>query len=730
MQRLLLVSNRLPVTVEKRKGSLKYHSSVGGLATGLSSFYQDRNSIWIGWCGLSSSTLDSRTKKTIESTLFNEHANVPIFLSKKDVRLFYSGFCNRTLWPLFHYFTQFAAYDKEAWESYVHVNKLFSQAVLKIAKKDDIIWIHDYHLMLLPKLLRDKLPQAHIGFFLHIPFPSYEIFRLLPWRTEILEGLLGSDLIGFHTYDYVRHFMSSVRRVLGHEHAFGQITAENRLIKVDAFPMGIDFDKYANADIKGAWVEDIHTHCDPQYGCKVILSVDRLDYTKGIPQRLKAFDRFLEKYPEYKRRVNLIMVAVPSRTGVEAYMRLKQQVDELVGRINGKHGTINWMPVWYYYRFLPFDNIVSLYNNADVALVTPLRDGMNLIAKEYIAAKKDARGVLILSEMAGAMTELAEAIIVNPNNKEEVADALEEALTLSENERFTRNQIMRNRLKRYNITAWAMDFTSRLDQTKSEQKAIGTKQINKTNQQALVEAYEKGKNRLIFLDYDGTLVPFAGNPEAAKPDSLLLNLLQKLVQSQQNEVILISGRDRETLDKWFGHLNIGLTAEHGVWIKKNRKTWKLVEPMQDDWKEEIRPILELYVDRTPRSILEDKSYSMVWHYRRTSPELGMVRVRELKEDLLHLTSNLNLMVMDGNKVLEIKSGGINKGRAAHHWLSGKQWDFTLAIGDDWTDEDLFEALPESAFTIKVGHSMSKAKFYVDDYLNVRELLTVLTDGFK
>jgi len=726
MKRLLLVSNRLPITIEKRKGEFNYHQSVGGLATGLASFYKNYDSLWIGWCGLTSNSMDSNIKKEIETTLLNKYKSIPTFLSRNDLKMFYSNFCNRTLWPLFHYFLDYAVYDKDSWESFKHVNKLFSQAVLEVAKPNDIIWIHDYHLMLLPKLLREKLPNAQIGFFLHIPFPSYEVFRLLPWRNEILEGLFGADLIGFHTYDYVRHFMSSARRLLGYEHAFGQLTVDHRVVKVDAFPMGINYKKYANAKIKPEWLKEVTSHCDLGGECKIILSVDRLDYTKGIPQRLEAFDHFLTKYPEHKKKVTLIMIAVPSRTSVLTYRLLKQQVDELVGRINGKHGTMGWMPVWYHYRFIPFENITALYNLADVALVTPLRDGMNLIAKEYVAAKKDNKGVLILSEMAGAMSELAEAIIVNPNSKDEVADAIEEALNLSDDEKIENNEIMKNRLMRYNVVAWAKDFINSLDKIKDQQREIGTKRLTRLKMRAMLKYYKKSENRLIFLDYDGTLVPFAKKPEKAKPDDELLHLLQKLIKDRKNEVILVSGRDRRCLDNWFGHLNIGLTAEHGIWIKTNRKTWQLIEPMQNDWMGKIRPILEFYVDRTPGSFIEKKSYSLVWHYRRTSDELGLVRARELMEDLLHLTSNLNLMVLEGSKVIEIKTGGINKGKAASKWLSKAEWDFLLAIGDDWTDEDLFDAMPDEAYTIKVGTAMSKAKYSLTDHIDVRELLKELT----
>lgn len=723
MHRLLLVSNRLPITIEKRKDVLNFRQSVGGVATGLSAFYQSYNSIWTGWCGLTSDSLDHHTKKEITTRLRSDYNSYPTFLSKKDVRLFYSGFCNRTLWPLFHYFSDYAVYDNDLWESYEHVNKLFSQNILKITKPDDTIWIHDYHLMLLPKLLKEKLPQSQIGFFLHIPFPSFEVFRLLPWRKEILEGILGADLIGFHTYDYVRHFTSSIRRLLGYECTFGQVTVGHRIVKIDAFPMGIDYDRFSKAVIDLEWAKKIYSQVEA--GCKIILTVDRLDYTKGIPKRLEAFDLFLEKYQEYKKKVTLIMVAVPTRTSVETYRRLKQKVDELVGRINGKHGTIDWTPVVYLYRFLPFEKIVTLYNMADIALVTPLRDGMNLIAKEYVASRRGSRGVLVLSEMAGAINELAEAIVVNPNNRQEVAESMKEALKMSEEEQIERNTTMKRRLQRYNVSTWANDFMNSLSQIKSLQQEIASKTLTPKDKELLIDDYLQSESRLIFLDYDGTLVPFAEKPEMAKPDKDISHVLEMLNRDTKNKVVIISGRDKNTLEGWFDHLNICLSAEHGGWIKEKNGEWIMVEPLQSDWKEEVRPMLELYVDRTPGSFVEDKSFSLVWHYRKADPELGSLRAWELKEALLDLTDGLDLVVSEGSKVIEIKNGEINKGIAALHWASKKSWDFILAIGDDWTDEDLFKVLPDPAYSIKVGLGMSKARFYLANHLEVRELLKEL-----
>lgn len=725
MNRLLLVSNRLPVTIEKRKGEYQFRQSVGGLATGLRSVCHSYKTTWIGWCGLPRDRLDAKIIREIELRLMTEVSSFPLFLYKKDIQRYYHGFSNKTIWPLFHYFTEYVVYDKELWESYVRINHEFCEAILKIADKEDVIWVHDYHLMLLPQLLREQLPDTPIGFFLHIPFPSFEIFRLLPWRKEILKGLLGADLIGFHTYDYVRHFLSSVRRILGYEHTFGQISAGNRIVKVDAFPLGIDYDWFANAKEEPETRREISRLLRKKGHRKIILSVDRLDYTKGILQRLESFDLFLEKYPEYKENVTLILIAVPSRTGVDTYFELKKKVDELVGRINGKHGIIGWVPVWYLYRSLPIQILAAFYYIADVALVTPLRDGMNLISKEYIATKSDMPGVLILSEMAGAATELGEALIVNPNNKEAVADKIKEALELPPEEQIARNIEMQKRLRRYNAVHWSKDFMDRLCTLKKLQSKFLERKLSQEIKKQIVNDYKKSRNCLFLLDYDGTLIEFAEKPEKAQPDYELLKQLDALSRATNNEVVIISGRDKDTLDKWFGSLNLGLIAEHGVWYKERSGDWTTLEPMRSDWKDEIRPILQLYVDRTPGSFLEEKDYSLVWHYRRTVPDLAEVRVRELKDALINFTENLNLSVLEGNKVIEIKSPGITKGVAALRWISKKQWDFILAVGDDLTDEDMFAVLPEHAYSIKVGLSPSQAKYTAESVGEVRLLLKEL-----
>lgn len=721
-EKIIFVSNRLPVTIEKKGGGFTYRRSVGGLATGLGSFYQSYDSMWVGWAGINRDAISGAERETIEKTLKEQYGSIPIFLSKTDVKLFYYGFCNKTIWPLFHYFPNYTVYDERHWKAYKKVNEIFCDVIVDVADQEDTIWIHDYQLMLLPGLVREKMPHSKIGFFLHIPFPSFEIFRLLPWRKELAEGLLGADLIGFHTYDYVRHFLSSIRRLSGYEHTLGQINTADRVIRVDAFPMGIDYERYSGASEDLAVKKEMSKIQKKVGDNKIILSVDRLDYTKGIIKRLEAFDHFLHKNPKYHEKVTLILVAVPSRTGVETYMLLKKELDELIGKINGEHGRIGWVPVWYLYRDLPFHTLAALYYLADVALVTPIRDGMNLIAKEYLATKRNKEGVLILSGMAGAVHELGEAIIVNPNNTDQVSSALEEALIMSVEEQIERNTPMQQRLQRYNVIRWAQDFFERLNTVREHQKKMNERMLTSHIRKKLIDDYRGAKNRLILLDYDGTLTSFSAKPEKAVPDNEIINLLQSLANDSKNEVVIISERDKKTLEKWFGNIGVHLIGEHGVWVKKKNEQWNKIEHLRHEWKEEIRPIFENYMDRTPGSFIEEKDYSLAWYYRKAEPDLAYVRVNELKETLLHLTENLNVGIIEGNKVVEIKNSEVNKGRAVQYWLLEREWDLIMAVGDDSADEELFIALPQSAYTIKVGLGLSQALYNIPSVNNVRKLL--------
>ena len=723
MARIIIVSNRLPITIDRKEGELIYHPSAGGLATGLSSLDKSIEKIWVGWPG---KPVDDEMERESITYQFQKDGMVPIFLTNQEVELYYEGFSNKTIWPHFHYFTQFTNYEDKYWICYRTVNRRFAEIVAKQVKDGDMVWVHDYQLMLVPGMLREMFPDLSIGFFLHIPFPSYEIFRNLPWRSELLEGMLGSDLIGFHTFGYMRHFLSAVYRIRGIEHNLGKLTIKNRSVNVDVFPMGIDYQKFAFPEENGSPTEEVKAIQSYSQQTKLILSIDRLDYTKGIPERIKAYEQFLKRNPKYHGKVSLIMVVVPSRAGVDQYQQLKEEIDELVGRINAENGTFNWIPIRYYYRSFAFDSLVAMYQAAHIALITPLRDGMNLVAKEFIASKQEGRtGVLIISEMAGAANDLPEAITINPNDSNDIERALIKALEMPLEEQRAALDEMQKRLKRYDVKHWANNFMRQQMETKKFQEDRQTKLLNESTRERMVAAYQKAENRLLFFDYDGTLVGFKNDPAAASPDQQLHDMLIRFHRQEGTDVVIISGRDRYTLEQWLGETGIEIVSEHGVWLWDGNE-WHLNENVLDAWKPTVMPILENLVERTPGSFIEEKDYTLAWHYRQIDNELGANRVREIRDELVYLTANHNLQVLEGNKVVEIRNAGIDKGKAASRWLKRQDWDFVLAIGDDHTDEDTFRAMPQTAYTIKVGLNRTDARYKVHSVEEARDVLEQLS----
>ncbi|NML66059.1 bifunctional alpha,alpha-trehalose-phosphate synthase (UDP-forming)/trehalose-phosphatase [Hymenobacter sp. RP-2-7] len=720
MSRTIIVSNRLPTKVIRTEDDLTFQPSEGGLATGLGSVYRTGGNLWIGWPGLFVG--DAVEEAYIDTALAADHM-APVFLTEGEIRDFYEGFSNSTLWPTFHYFSEFATYEQAHWDAYVAVNEKFCAAVLEHAGPDDTIWVHDYQLLLLPELLRRARPEATIGFFLHIPFPSQELIRVLPWRAELLRGMLGADLIGFHTYGYMRHFLSAVTHVLGLPAQNGQIETPTRSVRVDAFPMGIDYERFAQAATAEATLAHVAEYREALRDTRVILSIDRLDYTKGIAQRLRAFNLLLERYPEWRGQVSLIMLVVPSRDQVAQYAALKEEIDELVGRINAQYRTMSWNPILYFYRSLPLEELAALYHLAEVALVTPMRDGMNLVAKEYVASRTDQRGVLILSERAGAARELSDALLVNPTDLHQLTETMHDALVMPEAEQLARISAMQELVRRYNVFAWTRLFMNQLTYTKMKQQTLAPEMLTEPATAKLAEAFRAAEGtRLLLLDYDGTLMPFFADPKQAKPDQELRLLLRALTELPRTQVVIISGRDRNTLQEWLGHLPLGFVAEHGVWLRDTEGDWELMQPLRSDWKRELRPVLELYVARTAGSFIEEKDYSLVWHYRRADADLGEVRARELLSHLAFMTANTDLQVMEGHKVLEIKNAGINKGAGAARWLARTEPGFVLTLGDDRTDEDTFRAMPPEAYTVRVGLARSLARYNLATVAEVRQLL--------
>ncbi len=724
VSKTIIVSNRLPIKITADENGYALQPSEGGLATGLASIHARGNNRWIGWPG--TSIEDPQQKAKFTETL-HQRRLVPLFLDEEEIKGFYEGFSNEVLWPIFHYIPNYANYDLQNWKTYVSVNEKFLNLILQEADPQDTIWIHDYQLLLLPGMLRKALPDASIGFFQHIPFPSQELFRLIPWRKELLEGMLGADLLGFHTFDDVRHFISSATRLTPTNNNANRLEVDGRAVVSEPFPMGIDSQRFADLSSNEAVLQRVSELRSNFDGQKIVLSIDRLDYSKGIPQRLEAFELFLRENPTFHKKVTLYMIVVPSRDTVPQYRDLKDQIDRLVGHINAKYGTYDWYPVAYFYHGYPVEEISALYSVADVCLVTPMRDGMNLVSKEYIASRKEDTGVLILSEMAGAAKELIDAIIVNPNNIHDIRNALLAALNMPIAEMKKRMRSMRDIVFKFTVQHWATLFMNRLEEIKNVQSTTKARLVGASIEEQILTQYENANSRLLLLDYDGTLVGFQDDIDKASPDEELYRLLDTLEADFLNHLVIISGRKHSTLEKWFHGRAYSLVAEHGVWTKEPGMDWRLKSGLSSSWKDEVGSLMEMFADRTPGAFVEEKSFSLAWHYRKVQRDLGPLRAHELIDSLRDYSATYGLQLLDGDKVVEIRSAEVNKGRATLDILHDNRYDFILSIGDDRTDEDTFLVLPPDACTIKVGTEVSAAKFYLKQQSDVRALLKKLVD---
>ncbi len=705
--KIIIISNRLPLKIVEENGKYEVISSPGGLSTGLDSLEVVYERAWVGWPGMYME--DGEDKKQIDEKLKDKNYK-PVYLTPDQIEKYYEGYSNSVLWPLCHYFPSFIHYENEYWDAYKEVNALFCKAALSIIEPGDIVWVQDYQLMLLPNMLREEMPDIAIGYFHHIPFPSYELFRTLSQSADLLKGLLGADLIGFHTHNYMRHFISAVYRVLKLDCNLDEIQLDDRVVDVDAFPMGINYERYHNA-IQDAGIRKRAEELRKSLGKgKLMLAVDRLDYTKGIPMRLDAFNVLMEHYPEYRGKVSLVMIVSPSRDNVDIYSQLKNRVDKMVGAINGRFSTLDWTPVYYFYRSFQFEELVAFYRLSDIALVTPLRDGMNLVAKEYLATKKDEPGVLVLSEMAGASIELSDALIVNPTNVREIEQAMVNALRMPIEEQRNRMVSMQAIISEQTVEQWAKDFIDELQQVREKNILQHRKIVNQDNFVRIKADYDNAQKRLILLDYDGTLAPFKNNPHDAFPTLELLRLLSKLSEDKANKIVISSGRDRHTLEKWLGHLPLDLAAEHGAFYKERGEWHKKLDKII--WDKEILEVIQHIAKRTPRSKIEIKDTALVWHYRDVDNWLADLRVTQLINALINPCSRHNLQIMKGNKIVEVKNSSVTKGSEALRLLGNDTYDFIMAIGDDTTDEDMFMALPEEAVTIKVGRNSNVAKYNI------------------
>lgn len=721
-KRTIIISNRLPIRIEKHNGELLFLPSEGGLATGLGSIYKQGNNVWIGWPGY------IPENKAEEKLIIDKLAPlnlIPIFLSKEELQGYYEGFSNEILWPIFHYRLSYAVFDKEYWMFYKQVNQRFSEAALALSLNlKDEVWIHDYQLMLLPQLIRQHHELVSIGYFQHIPFPADEIFRCIPWRDELLEGLLGADLVAFHTYNDAQHFLNSCINILGLSYTNNSVHLRDRNIYVEVFPMGIDFDKFDNLAQDPIIQEKSKSLKQNFRNRKIILSVDRLDYSKGITERLEAYENLLQVYPELRDKVVLYMLVVPSRDTVDQYKALLDEIDRMVGHINAVYGLNEWTPIAYFYNSLPVEELVALYVAADICLVTSLRDGMNLVCKEYVACKAHRTdGVLILSELAGAAKELTESIQINPNAIDDITQAIHLAIYMPADEQQKRMQKNVEIVKKFNIYHWVKIFFIRLREIKSIQKKRITRKIQPELRETLVKQYRSAKKRLFFLDYDGTLIGFEKDAESATPTSRIYKLLDELKDPAANQIVIISGRPHTDLDRWFGTKPYFLVAEHGAWSNYPEHRWTSKPDLSTRWKIPVRRIMHRLSYMTPGAVIEEKTYSLVWHYRRVQVGLASMRSQELIESLRYLLPQYGLQLLIGDKVIEVKNSELNKGTAAMDIVNHFKPDFIFAIGDDSTDEDMFFELPNTAVTVKVGSKSSAARYYVEDQEEAVEFLS-------
>lgn len=720
MPNLIIVSNRLPVSVKRTDGKLEVYPSSGGLATGLAGYTKRPGTKWIGWPGLPSDDLTETDKAEIARRL-KRYRCYPVFLTKKQIDQFYNGYSNGVLWPLFHDLKIEAGNSRPNWEAYHKVNALFTEETLRLSTPGSTIWVHDYQLLLMPSMLRAERPRDRIGFFLHIPFPEAEPLLTHPHAKTLLSGMLGADLVGFHTAGYTRHFLDSCTEAeLGTRNG-NQILLTGRTVQATEFPMGIDYGKFA-ATSKQRKVQAEYRKLQRKYaGLKVIATVDRLDPTKGFVERLEAYRELLEQNPQLHRKIVMVMLAIPSREGIAAYRRLRQQVETLIDDINDRYGTRNWQPIEYLYQTLPFEQLTALYRRADVAFVAPVRDGMNLVAKEYLASQPDQKGVLVLSRTAGAAAELKDAIQVDPSRPTTMLGGLTKALNLSTKELRRRTTTMQRHLRTFTVQTWADSFMKRLQEPRTV-KRPWVRNVTESVGRQIVHDYRSSGLRLFLLDYDGVLHGFERDPATAKPSRRVIQLLQRLSHDPLNEVMIVSGRSKADLQEWFGDLPVTLAAEHGALLRrKGGKNWHHMSSSGTEWQQPVSVLFKRYAAQTPGALIEQKEWALVWHYRTASPYYAQKNLVALRRQLKPLAKAYGLQILEGNKILEVRPDDVSKRHAAQEWLL-LDHDFILCIGDDTTDEDMFAVMPPHAYSVKVGRGQTHARFRLKNVDAVLRLL--------
>ncbi|KAM1008377.1 hypothetical protein ACFX19_004896 [Malus domestica] len=781
--RIIIVANQLPVKAKRRpdnKGwsfSWDEDSLVLQLKDGLP---EDMEVLYVGSLSVE---VDSNEQDDVSALLLDRFKCVPAFLPPDILSKFYHGFCKQHLWPLFHYMLPFSAthggrFDRSLWEAYVAANKIFSQRVIEVINpEDDYVWIHDYHLMVLPTFLRRMFNRLRMGFFLHSPFPSSEIYRTLPVREEILKALLNADLIGFHTFDYARHFLSCCSRMLGLEYQSkrGYIGLDyfGRTVGIKIMPVGIHMGQIESV-LKLADKEWRVGELKQQFeGKTVLLGVDDMDIFKGVNLKLLAMEQMLKQHPKWQGKAVLVQIANPARGRGKDLEETQAEIQASIKRINENFGRTGYEPIVFIDRPVSLSERVAYYTIAECVVVTAVRDGMNLIPYEYIVCRQGnslsdsnsehsgpKKSMLVVSEFIGCSPSLSGAIRVNPWNIESTAEAMNEAISMVEPEKQLRHEKHYRYVSTHDVAYWSRSVFQDMERTCKEHfrrrcwgigLGFGFRVIaldpnfRKLTIDRIVSAYLRSKNRAILLDYDGTVMPQTSINKS--PSQEVISLINTLCGDVKNTVFVVSGRGRDSLSKWFSLCKkLGIAAEHGYFVRWSAdKDWEVCGQSNDfGWIQIAEPVMKLYTEATDGSSIETKESALVWHHRDADPGFGSSQAKELLDHLESVLANEPVAVKSGQYIVEVKPQGVSKGVVAEKIFTsmhqtGKQADFVLCVGDDRSDEDMFEIIGSartngvlssntSVFACTVGQKPSKAKYYLDDPGDVIAMLYALADA--
>ncbi|CAN1809194.1 Probable alpha,alpha-trehalose-phosphate synthase [UDP-forming] 7 [Linum perenne] len=774
--RIIIVANQLPVKAKRRPDNKGWSFSWDDdslLLQCKDGFHEDMEVIYVGSLRVD---VDPSEQDDVSQLLLDKFKCVPAFLPPDILARFYHGFCKQHLWPLFHYMLPFSAehggrFDRSLWEAYVAANKIFSQRVIEVINpEDDYVWIHDYHLMVLPTFLRRRFTRLRMGFFLHSPFPSSEIYRTLPVREEILKALLNADLIGFHTFDYARHFLSCCSRMLGLEYQSkrGYIGLEyyGRTIGIKIMPVGIHMGQ----------IENVLRHADNEWRVKelkqqfegktVLLGVDDMDIFKGLNLKLLAMEQMLKQHPKWQGRAVLVQIANPARGRGKDLEEVQAEIQESCKRINETFGRPGYEPVIFVDRPVSLSERAAYYNVAECVVVSAVRDGMNLTPYEYIVCRQGVsssssssessvpkKSMLIVSEFIGCSPSLSGAIRVNPWNIEASSEAMNEAISLADQEKQLRHEKHYRYVSTHDVAYWSRSFFQDLERACKDHFrrrcwgigfSFGFRVValdpnfRKLNVDAILNGYLRSKKRAILLDYDGTVMPQTSINKS--PSEEVLSIINTLCGDAKNTVFVVSGRGRDSLGKWLSPCKkLGIAAEHGYFLRWSAdKDWETYGSNSDfGWFQIAEPVMKLYTEATDGSYIETKESALVWHHRDADSGFGASQAKEMLDHLESVLTNEPVSVKSGQYIVEVKPQGVSKGVVAERILTsmaerGRQADFVLCIGDDRSDEDMFARIGNAStsphvFACTVGQKPSKAKYYLDDTTEVINMLRALAE---